>query len=107
VVLGRHFGYNGGMRLRAGLIVGFAAGAYVATIAQQRSRQLNQQLNQKVNRTVGRTATDKAKAAVDQGIARAKDVVANKLAGEKGLIRPVIQAPSRLAAEQRNGGQPT
>jgi hypothetical protein len=86
--------------------VGFAAGAYVATVAHQRSRQLNQQLNQKVNRTWRKTAIDaaaeKAKAAVELGVERARDVVANKLAGEQGLIRPVIQAPSRLAARQRD-----
>ncbi len=97
--------------MRAGLVLGFAAGAYVATIAQQRSRQLNQQLNQKVNQTLRRstldTAAGKAKAAVDVGIGRAKDVVADKLAGEHGLLRPVVQAPSRLAAQHRNGGPPT
>jgi hypothetical protein len=98
------------MRLRIGLVAGFAAGAYVATIAHQRSRQLNQQINQTVSRTFKKTTLDaaagKAKAAVDLGIERAKDVVANKLAGDQGLIRPVVQAPSRLAAQQRNGGAP-
>ena len=98
------------MRLRIGLVAGFAAGAYVATIAHQRSRQLNQQINQKVHRTLRQTAVDtaaeKAKAAVDLGLERAKDIIATKLAGDHGLIRPVVQAPSRLAAQQRNGGTP-
>jgi hypothetical protein len=97
------------MRLRLGLVAGFAAGVYIATVAQQRSKQLNQQLNQKINRTARRTAidtaTEKAKAALDLGVERAKDVVTSKL-GDKGLARPVIQAPSRLAANQRNGGGP-
>jgi hypothetical protein len=95
--------------MRIGLVAGFAAGAYVATIAQKRTRQLNQQVTQKVNRTLGRsaidTAAEKAKAAVDLGIERAKDIVASKL-GDQGLIRPVIQTPSRLAAQERNGGTP-
>ncbi len=97
------------MRLRVGLVAGFAAGAYIATIAQQRSRQLSQQVNQKVNRSGRRAAIDgvagKAKAVVDLGVERAKDVVASKL-GDANLIRPIVQAPSRLAAQQRNGGQP-
>ena len=94
--------------MRIGLVAGFAAGAYVATIAHQRSKQLSQQVNQKVGRTVRRNAIDvaaeKAKAVVDLGVERAKDVVANKI--DSGLIRPIIQAPSRLAAQQRNGGTP-
>ncbi len=100
------------MRLRVGLVAGFAAGAYIATIAQQRSRQLNQQVNQKVNqvnRTIRRTAIDaaavKAKAAVDLGVERAKDVLTSKL-GDQGLVRPIVQTPSRLAAQQHNGGGP-
>ena len=71
---------TGGMRLRVGLVAGFAAGAYIATVAQQRSRQLSQQVNQKVNRSARRGAIDavagKAKAAVDLGVERAKDIVA-------------------------------
>ncbi len=98
------------MRLRAGLVAGFAAGAYVATMAQQRCRQLNQQLNQKVDRSTRRpmidTAAEKAKAAVDVGLERAKDAVANKLGGP-GPPAPSIQAPARPAAQQRNGGRPT
>jgi hypothetical protein len=98
------------MRLRLGLVAGFAAGAYIATIAQQRSRQLNQQLNQKVNRTLRKSAidaaTEKAKAAVDLGVTRARDVVAAKL-GDQGPLRPIVQVPSRLAASQRNGSRDT
>ncbi|HEX3540843.1 MAG TPA: hypothetical protein VHT75_10420 [Acidimicrobiales bacterium] len=94
------------MRLRVGLIAGFAAGVYVTTIAQQRSRQLSQQVNQKVNRAARRSAIDavaeKAKAAVDLGVERAKDVVANKI--DSGIIQPLVQAPARLAAQHRNGG---
>ena len=94
------------MRLRLGLVAGFAAGAYIATIAQQRSRQLSQQMNQKVNRTLRNTAittvTEKAKAVVDLGVERARDVVVGKL-GDQGLVRPLVQTPSRLAAQHRNG----
>jgi len=97
------------MRLRVGLVAGFAAGAYIATIAQQRSRQLNQQLNQKVNRTLRKSAfdaaTQKAKAAVDLGVERARDVVAGKLGDQ--VLRPLVNAPSRLAANQRNGSRDT
>ncbi len=98
------------MRLRVGLVAGFAAGAYIATIAQQRSRQLNQQLNQKVNRTLRGSAidvaTEKAKAALDLGVERARNAVASKL-GDQGLVRPAVKVPSRLAASQRNGGPVT
>jgi hypothetical protein len=98
------------MRLRVGLVAGFAAGVYVATVAQQRTRQLNQQLNQKINRTARRTVVDaaaeKAKAVVDLGVQRARTAVAAKLGGQSP-VPPMIQAPARLAAEQRNGGRPT
>ena len=97
------------MRLRVGLVAGFAAGAYIATIAQQRSRQLNQQLNQKVNGTLRKSAIDaatkKAKAAVDLGVERARDVVAGKLGDQ--VLRPLVNVPSRLAANQRNGSRDT
>lgn len=108
MVLGLRFGYNRGMRLRIGLVAGFAAGAYVATVAHQRSRQLSQQVNKKIGRDVRRNAIDvaaeKAKAVVDLGVERAKDVVTSKI--DSGLIRPIVQAPARLAAQQRNGGTP-
>ena len=98
------------MRLRAGLVAGFAAGVYVATIAQRRSRQLNQQLNQRLDRSVRRpmldAATEKAKAAVDMGLERARDAVAKKLANP-AVLRPSIDAPARPAAAQHNGGRPT
>jgi precorrin-2 methylase len=96
------------MRLRLGLVAGFAAGVYVTTVAQQRSRQLSQQVNQKVNRSARRNAidavTEKAKAVVDLGVGRARDVVTSKI-GDPSLLGSLAQAPSRLAAHERNGGQ--
>jgi hypothetical protein len=93
------------MRLRIGLVAGFAAGAYIATIAQQRSRELSRQMSQKVTSGLRQTAIDtvtaKAKAVVDQGKERARDIVVGKL--DNGLVRPLVQTPSRLAAQQRNG----
>ncbi|HEX3424880.1 MAG TPA: hypothetical protein VHT30_02020 [Acidimicrobiales bacterium] len=94
------------MRLRLGLVAGFAAGVYVATVAHKRTQQLNQNVNQRLNRTVGQSAldaaADKAKAALSLGIERAKDVVSAKLA-DQNPVRSVVEAPSRLAAQERNG----
>jgi hypothetical protein len=89
------------MRLRIGLVAGFAAGAYVATYAQKRSRELNQAVNQRVSRTLKGRAIDAAATKAKVGVERARDVVAAKL-GDQGL-RPLVQTPSRLAAQQRNG----
>ena len=64
------------MRFRLGLLVGFGTGYYLGTMAgRERHEQINR-LIRKVKRSEAfDTATDKAKAVVDLGVERAKDLV--------------------------------
>ena len=69
-------GYNWPMRFRLGLTVGLGAGYYLgAKAGRERYEQMNQMLR-KVRRTDAyQTASDKAQAAMDLGVERAKDFV--------------------------------
>ena len=64
------------MRFRLGVMVGFGAGYYLgAKAGRERYQQINR-LARKVRRSDAyETATDKAKAAVDLGVERARDFV--------------------------------
>jgi hypothetical protein len=66
-------------RLRLGLLVGFAIGYYLGSMAgRERYEQINR-LVRKVKRSDAyELATDKAKAVVDLGVERARDVVEDK-----------------------------
>lgn len=68
------------MRIKFGLLVGFALGYYFGTAAgRERHEQLNQFLATVTNSGPASMATDKAKSAADTGYHRAKDRVAHKL----------------------------
>jgi len=71
-----------GMRLRTGLVIGFGAGYYLGSKAgRERYEQINRWLDRaRASETYG-TAAGKAKAAVDLGMERAKDLVGNRLDG--------------------------
>ena len=59
-----------------GLIVGFAAGYYLGTMAgQERYEQINQALGRVRHSDAFEVASEKAKAVVDLGMERARDVV--------------------------------
>jgi hypothetical protein len=68
------------MRFRLGVVVGFGAGYYLGTRAgRERFEDINR-LVRKVRRSEAfDTATDKAKAVVDLGVERAKDVIDEKI----------------------------
>ncbi len=67
------------MRFRAGLLVGFGAGYYLGTAAgRERHEQINRMVRKVKRSEVYDTATDKAKAVVDLGVERAKDLVDSK-----------------------------
>ncbi|MDQ3786830.1 MAG: hypothetical protein M3422_06240 [Actinomycetota bacterium] len=68
------------MRFRMGVLAGFGAGYYLgAKAGRERYEQLNRTLR-KVRRSEALdTATDKAKAVVDLGVERARDLVDSKL----------------------------
>jgi hypothetical protein len=64
------------MRFRLGLIVGFGAGYYLGAMAgRERYEQLNRMVRKVKRSDAYDTATDKAKAVVDLGVERAKDLV--------------------------------
>lgn len=64
------------MRFRAGLIIGLGAGYYLGTMAgRERHEQINRVIRKVKRSDVYDTATDKAKAVVDLGVERARDLV--------------------------------
>ena len=73
------------MRFRLGLVIGLAAGYYLgAQAGRERYEEINRLIN-KVKRTEAfETASDKARAAVDLGVERAKDVVDETVDKVKG-----------------------
>lgn len=82
-------------RLRLGLLVGFAIGYYLGSMAgRERYEQINR-LVRKVKRSDAyELATDKAKAVVDLGVERAKDVVEDKFrSGDNGETAPPATNP--------------
>jgi hypothetical protein len=91
------------MRFRAGIVIGFGAGYYLgAQAGRERYEQLNR-LVKKVKRSEAfDVATDKAKAVVDLGVERAKDVVDHTIGhGSNGSDEPVVAGP--LATGPRSG----
>jgi hypothetical protein len=73
------------MRLRVGLVVGFGAGYYLGTMAgRERYEQINRMIKKVKRSEAYDVATDKAKAVVDLGVERAKDLVDSKLGHDEG-----------------------
>jgi hypothetical protein len=77
------------MRFRLGLVIGFAAGYYLGTMA---GRERYEQINRTVQRIKGtdayETATGKARAVVDLGVERARDAVESKIGNGHGASGP-------------------
>ncbi len=64
------------MRFRLGVLVGFGAGYYLgAKAGRERYHEINQWMGRAKESDVLETVTDKAKAATDLGMERAKDLV--------------------------------
>ena len=64
------------MRFRLGIVVGFAAGYYLGSMAgRERFEQINRTVKRVKRSDTFDTATGKAKAVVDLGVERAKDAV--------------------------------
>jgi hypothetical protein len=73
------------MRLRIGLLIGFALGYYLGSMAgRERYEQINRVIRKVKRSDAYEVATDKAKAVVDLGVERAKDVVEDKFGGGNG-----------------------
>ena len=95
------------MRFRLGLIVGFGAGYYLgAKAGRERYEQLNRWLHQAKESEAFETATDKAKAVVDLGVERAKDVVEDKFKSG-GDSNGGTAAPYTAGTSARPGSPPT
>lgn len=64
------------MRFRLGFIVGFGAGYYLGTAAgRERYEQINRMVRKAKSSESFEVATEKAKAVVDLGVERARDLV--------------------------------
>ena len=73
------------MRLRLGLVVGFGAGYYLGSMAgRERYEQINRLLKKAKRSEAYDVATEKAKAVVDLGVERAKDLVDSKIGHGEG-----------------------
>lgn len=69
-------GYNIGMRLRLGFVLGFSSGYYLgARAGRARYEQLNRLFDKARRSDAYETATEKTKTLVDDGVERAKDFV--------------------------------
>ena len=76
------------MRFRLGLVIGFGAGYYLGTKAgRERFEEINRMIRKVKRSDAFDTATDKARAVVDLGVERAKDVIEDKI-GHNGSDTP-------------------
>ena len=68
------------MKFRLGIAVGFAVGYYLGSRAgRERYEDINRMLRKLKRSEAFDTATDKARAVVDLGVERAKDVIDEKI----------------------------
>jgi hypothetical protein len=82
------------------VIVGFGAGYYLGSMAgRERYEQINRMLRKAKRSDAYEAATDKAKAVVDLGVERAKDLVDSKIGSSDGFDGAGAGATS-------NGGTP-
>jgi hypothetical protein len=93
------------MRFRAGLVVGFATGFYVGTMAgRERYEQINRTVRRVKRSDTFDAATDKAKAVVDLGVERAKDIVETTFSRDAGSTSPI--GPAEASPLARTPGAP-
>lgn len=82
------------MRFRAGLLIGFAGGYYFGTAAgRERHEQIKSTIRKVKRSDAYDTATDKAKAVVDLGVERAKDLVDAKTGSNGNGSVPYVDVP--------------
>jgi len=82
------------MRMRIAFGAGFGLGYYLGAMAgRERYEQINR-VGRKVKRSGAfQTAEQKAKAAVDLGVERAKDAVESRTGNGHGSVQPYDQRP--------------
>ena len=93
------------MGFRSGVVVGFAAGFYLGSWAgRERHEQINKALHRVKQSDAFDAATGKAKAVVDLGKERAKDIVESKRGRDAGQYSRVPNdAPTADFAKGANG----
>ncbi len=100
------------MRFRAGLVAGFVAGFYFGSWAgRERFHQINAALRATLRDGAIGTAGGKAKAVVDLGVERARDIVGSKFGPDRALVpnEPIgaglpIHTPTGANGDSANGG---
>jgi hypothetical protein len=79
------------MKFRLGVVIGFGAGYYLGAMAgRERYEQLNRMVKKVKRSDAFEEAADKAKAAVDLGVERAKDFVDARTHGDTNGSGPKI-----------------
>jgi hypothetical protein len=98
------------MRFRAGLVIGFGTGFYLGAMAgRERYEQINRTLRRAKRSDAFDAATGKAKAVVDLGVERARDMIETTFARDAGNVtesEPLAPTPghSGLAAGSSKTG---
>jgi hypothetical protein len=100
------------MRFRAGLVIGFGAGFYCGAMAgRERYEQINRTLRRAKRSDAFDAATGKAKAVVDLGVERARDIVETTFARDAGNAeQSLARTPSqsgRTASTPKTGNGDT
>ena len=82
------------MKLRIGFVFGFATGYYFGAMAgRERYEQINRVVRKVKSSDAFQTAEQKAKAAVDLGVERAKDAVESRTGNGHGTVQPYDPRP--------------
>ena len=88
------------MRFRLGLVIGFGSGYYLgAKAGRQRYEQMRNFIDRARNSDLAETAADKARAVVDLGMERARDLV------ERGDERDEEPAAVTVDVDLRGNGR--
>ena len=82
------------MRMKFGFGVGFGLGYYLGAMAgRERYEQINRVARKIKSSEAFQTAEEKAKAAVDLGVERAKDAVESRTGNGHGSVQPYDPRP--------------